>query len=486
MTSDSEDAPRCQSTMPMGTRGHSEDGKAVMPVAPALRRLHLHLATRTARHLDACLIVLLLGNLSLLFLSTMPRTYFFGFKVTFVKWISRSLLYKAYARSTPLVLIGATFLACLTAAAGRAVRGAKARWPSLLLANGIMLYVQSRLYELIRGDARPVLKLEERAEEREMLNWEPPSPRLFTALTYFNRALMPGRLFGQDNLPQGRRERILFVGNHAVWGLDVPVLLHALYDQTGIFPRALGSHAWFALPLLREVTNTLAGAIDGTERNCDLLMHRGHNLLVYPGGEREAWKKLSDTKYSLIWGESMGFARMAIKHGYTIIPVASVGAEDMFEVVADFPLSKVLRLGGLIPPATSKKTAGNAFMEGSTLPVLMPRVGRLQKIYFKLGRPIQARPPTPTHFDPAFEVEGGLEDVDGQERKPLAEIGVAAPSHEEARALRDEVREALTQEVNWLLNYRESDPDRYMPAAQALQAVRKGLTRPKGSARSRL
>ena len=36
--------------------------------------------------------------------------------------------------------------------------------------------------------------------------------------------------------------------------------------------------------------------------------------------------------------ERTGFARMAIEYGYTIVPVASVGMEEMLKVVHDIPL----------------------------------------------------------------------------------------------------------------------------------------------------
>merc|ERR1719499_564971 len=104
--------------------------------------------------------------------------------------------------------------------------------------------------------------------------------------TYPQRRLTPATLLGGELLPESR-ERLLFVGNHAVWGLDVPLLLHSLYRQEGIFPRSLGSHAWFAAPFTKELVETVVGGVDGSEHNCDLLMNAGHNLLVYPGGERK-------------------------------------------------------------------------------------------------------------------------------------------------------------------------------------------------------
>lgn len=333
----------------------------------------------------------------------------------------------------------------------------------MMLANGALSYVIARIFELIGGNPKPLLDLEARAEDRAMLSWKPPSLFTIGLLTQVQRGLMPAKLFGAELLP-AKRERLLFVGNHSVWGLDVPVLLHTLYKEEGVFPRSFGSHAWFAGPVVNEVTKSVIGAVDGTEHNCDLLMRAGRNCLVYPGGEREAWKKLADKKYSLIWGESRGFARMALRHGYTIIPVACVGTEDVFKVVADFPLSKFLRLGGMIPAPKSKKMGGNALMDGATLPLIMPQVGKLQRMYFKLGKPIQASPSNHVAGDGFFRVQTNPKGPRaGALRVPSLQS--FEPSEEDVCALRDEVRDAIVGEVDWLLSYRDTDPDRYVSSS---------------------
>ena len=65
-------------------------------------------------------------------------------------------------------------------------------------------------------------------------------------------------------------------------------------------------------------------------------------VLVYPGGARETFKRVGETKYKLEWGNKLGFAKAAIRHGATIIPVGSVGTEDMVDVVYDLPLGAPL------------------------------------------------------------------------------------------------------------------------------------------------
>lgn len=51
----------------------------------------------------------------------------------------------------------------------------KLKWYKLIAGcNLALLFITSRLFELIRGDAGPVLLLERQAADRDMLNWKPP------------------------------------------------------------------------------------------------------------------------------------------------------------------------------------------------------------------------------------------------------------------------------------------------------------------------
>jgi 1-acyl-sn-glycerol-3-phosphate acyltransferase len=63
-------------------------------------------------------------------------------------------------------------------------------------------------------------------------------------------------------------------------------------------------------------------------------MRDRQTILVFPGGSREVNKRRGQ-QYQLLWRERIGFARLAIKHGYPIVPFAAVGADDMFDVIID-------------------------------------------------------------------------------------------------------------------------------------------------------
>jgi 1-acyl-sn-glycerol-3-phosphate acyltransferase len=57
-------------------------------------------------------------------------------------------------------------------------------------------------------------------------------------------------------------------------------------------------------------------------------------VLVLPGGLREAVKP-RELRYRLLWGHRYGFIRAAIRNQTPIVPLASIGADDMFDLVGD-------------------------------------------------------------------------------------------------------------------------------------------------------
>ena len=63
-------------------------------------------------------------------------------------------------------------------------------------------------------------------------------------------------------------------------------------------------------------------------------MRDDQTILVFPGGSREVNKRRGQ-QYQLLWGQRMGFARLAFEHGYPIVPCAAVGADDMLDVIVD-------------------------------------------------------------------------------------------------------------------------------------------------------
>ena len=169
---------------------------------------------------------------------------------------------------------------------------------------------------------------------------------------------------GSDQLDMSRPG--LFVGNHTLYGiLDVPYILqHLFVKNNGQSVRSLGDKSHFAVPIWRESLQA-NGMVLGDPAVCDALMEAGESVLVFPGGSREVMKRQGE-KYRLVWKQRLGFVRMAIKHGYDIIPFASLGPDDCYDILLDaddvlqntaaqkaismFKLDNILRGGDVIPP----------------------------------------------------------------------------------------------------------------------------------------
>ncbi len=223
------------------------------------------------------------------------------------------------------------------------------------------------------------------------------------------RKLIRPKFYGLENVPE---QGALLVGNHTIYGvLDVPFLVAEIWRRRGVVVRSLGDHAHFRVPAHRDLLKA-CGVVRGTRANCGELMRRGELILVFPGGAREVSKRRGE-KYKLIWSERLGFARMAIEHGYPIVPFAAVGAEESLDIVldADSPVMAPIR-------ALTQRLFGT-----EPLPIVrgigLTPIPRPERLYFWVGAPVSTEPYAGRHEDDvacrrvraevAAAVEGGIE-----------------------------------------------------------------------------
>ena len=112
-----------------------------------------------------------------------------------------------------------------------------------------------------------------------------------------------------ENVPS--RGPFMLVGNHQLLGMqDLPYLVRGLELRRGVRVRGLADHFHFAVPVWRRLLAG-SGAVPGTRQNCAALLAAGEPVLVFPGGAREVYKRRNQ-RYQLLWGNRVGFARMAI------------------------------------------------------------------------------------------------------------------------------------------------------------------------------
>ncbi|MCC6763418.1 MAG: acyltransferase family protein [Deltaproteobacteria bacterium] len=189
--------------------------------------------------------------------------------------------------------------------------------------------------------------------------------------------------YGVSRVPRDRP--VLLVGNHTLMGLlDVPLMVLGLHERTGIVPRSLGDHVHFQVPLWRDLL-TRFGAVDGTRASCEALMRAGESILVFPGGAREVFKH-KGARYRLLWKDRVGFAVLAIAHGYPIVPFSAVGAEECYDILVDSDDLRRTPLGTLLDWLTPR---------ADELPPLVNGLGLLprpQRFYFRFETPIETTP----------------------------------------------------------------------------------------------
>jgi 1-acyl-sn-glycerol-3-phosphate acyltransferase len=250
--------------------------------------------------------------------------------------------------------------------------------------------------------------------------------RLLTVQRLWHRPWMTGL----ENIDPQRPT--LFVGNHTLYGmLDVPLLGYEIYQRKGVYIRGLADRMHFKIPVWREVFKWM-GSVVGSRENCSALMQSGAHIMVFPGGSREVAKRKGEA-YQLIWKDRTGFARMAVEHGYRIIPFAAVGAEDCFDILID---SNDVMGSGLVKWLKTTALGSKFIGDGEQLFPLSRGLGlsmipRPERFYFSFGEPIETAQYKGESDDPAV----------------LAEV-------------RDAVKASIETQLTALLKVQAKDPQR--------------------------
>ena len=230
-------------------------------------------------------------------------------------------------------------------------------------------------------------------------------------------------LHGLDKLPA--KGPALYAGNHTLMGvLDAPVMFIEIARRKGIVLRSLGDHAHFQVPGWRDFMQTI-GCVDGTRENCAELMRLGEQIVVFPGGGGEVFKRKGE-QYRLRWKERLGFVRMAVAARCPIVPFAAVGGDDLYDIVLGSDEISATPLGQLLLKAGVRQEALGVYR--GVGPSLLPRAERL---YFMFGDPI-----------------------------PTARYKGNAGDEEACRTLRDQVKQSVESMIDQLLELRQKDPDR--------------------------
>ena len=139
---------------------------------------------------------------------------------------------------------------------------------------------------------------------------------------------------GLEHLPT--RGPYLCVGNHS-GGLYTPCMwafLSRWYAHLGVETPAyfLGLDMALALPGVGSIYRRM-GAVPASAANAAAVFARAAPLLVYPGGDHEAFRPWRD-RGKIDFGGRKGFVALALEHGVPVIPVTAAGSHETTFVLA--------------------------------------------------------------------------------------------------------------------------------------------------------
>ena len=143
----------------------------------------------------------------------------------------------------------------------------------------------------------------------------------------------------------------LVVGNHNSGvgffeSLGVGAHWHLNRGQTDIM-NGLGHDAVVTTPYLSRIAIRM-GIVRASHQNANALFKEGRKVMVFPGGNREAFRPFKD-RHKIDFGDRRGFIRLALRHSVPIIPVVYIGGHEGFFILHDGQfIAKMLKLDRIL------------------------------------------------------------------------------------------------------------------------------------------
>jgi hypothetical protein len=134
---------------------------------------------------------------------------------------------------------------------------------------------------------------------------------------------------GLENIPNSGPGLIVYY--HGAIPVDYYYLCAKCILQKNRLIKAVGDKFLFNMPgwkLLMEVFQIFPGTV----QTCSAVLERGDLLSISPGGVREA--QFGGNNYQLLWGDRIGFAKVAIAAKAPIIPVFTVNLREAFRTLS--------------------------------------------------------------------------------------------------------------------------------------------------------
>jgi len=187
------------------------------------------------------------------------------------------------------------------------------------------------------------LRLRERSEEVDDFGKDPIySERIEPLFTWLYEKYWRVEVEGIKNVPE--KGRALLVANHSgMLPFDGIMISQAVHreSRSGRDVRFLVEDMFSALPFLSPFLARIGGA-RACQENAERLLHEGELVCVFPEGVKGTGKHFRQ-RYQLQRFGRGGFVRLCMRTKTPLVPVAVVGAEEIYPMVA---LSE--RLGKLV------------------------------------------------------------------------------------------------------------------------------------------
>lgn len=188
-----------------------------------------------------------------------------------------------------------------------------------------------RLTDLLSSASNPLAEEEALREHiNRALRVRAPAGLEQRLMYQFARLWFKPSLFNTERIPD---RPCLFIGNHALFGMDGFVILPIMLEEFGRFLRPMGDKFLFSRPAMAAAM-LRRGATMGHPDVARALMQHDQDILVFPGGAHEAVKP-SHQRYQLQWKDRLGFIRLAAEAGYTIVPFGLVGPDEFYEYILE-------------------------------------------------------------------------------------------------------------------------------------------------------
>ena len=180
--------------------------------------------------------------------------------------------------------------------------------------------------------------------------------RVLPIANAFNRLYLRLRVLGEEHLRGGPT---LFVGNHngGIAGPDLSCTLATLWNALGPETPLYALAHDFAMRQLTPLGRVLGrfGAVRASRDNARRILGAGGHLLVYPGGDLDAYRA-SSRRDEIVFGRRNGFVNIARETGARCIfaePQFKPGLVETLREGTDLRAGTLDPLGAALPPGPS-------------------------------------------------------------------------------------------------------------------------------------